>query len=149
MEEPLLAHHRFGLICNGLESLRRTCGVQRLRGIIIIGVWQQESGKGPRLGCSEAAYLSDPPLNGSFYGYFGNRGLAEERHDSAVFRTVFSLQKIKKKVIPPFLGCAHRCVLSLVPLCRYYYPNTHPDPLQNPLGVCVPVYKNMVPNSVS
>ena len=41
--------------------------------------------------------------------------------------------------LPPFIGCAHRCVLSLAPLCRY--SNTHPDSLQNPLGVCVPVYK--------
>jgi len=39
----------------------------------------------------------------------------------------------------PFFGCAHRCVLRLAPLCRY--PNTHPNPLQNPLGVCVPAYK--------
>ena len=39
----------------------------------------------------------------------------------------------------PFFGCAHRCVLRLAPLCRY--PNTHPNPLQNPIGVCVPVYK--------
>ena len=29
--------------------------------------------------------------------------------------------------------------LGLAPLCRY--PNTHPNPLQNPIGVCVPVYK--------
>ena len=42
--------------------------------------------------------------------------------------------------LPPFFGCAHRCVLSLAPRCRY--SNTHPNPLQNPLGVCVPVYTN-------
>ena len=41
--------------------------------------------------------------------------------------------------LPPFFGCAHRYVLSLAQLCRY--SNTHPNPLQNPLGVCVPVYK--------
>ena len=33
--------------------------------------------------------------------------------------------------------------LSLAPLCRY--PNTHPNPLQNPLGVCVAVYTILFP----
>ena len=39
---------------------------------------------------------------------------------------------------PPFFlcGCV-RCVLS----CPSWYTNTHPNPLPNPIGVCVPVYK--------
>jgi len=45
-----------------------------------------------------------------------------------------------RAVFGRILRCAcHRVNDGLAPLCRY--PNTHPNPLQNPLGVCVPVYK--------
>ena len=45
----------------------------------------------------------------------------------------------KDNIVLPPLAVPTVVFLSLAPLCRY--PNTHPNPLQNPLGVCVPVYK--------